>query len=362
MTPPVDAAAYAAAEDSLARLLDTRRSVTLIQGEAILLLEAVARGLGGPGVRALNLVSGPYGEALGDWLAVGGATVDHLRVPFDQALSAAAVREALAAAHYDVVCVVHAEAATGVVNPLAEIAAAAREGGAVVAVDAVASVGADPLLIDEWDLDLVMIGPQKSLGGPAGVCGLVASDRGWAQIAANPDAPRESILSLLDWKERWLDAGRRRIPGYAYEHEMLALIGALSALGDDIGLVDLVGRHRRAAAAVRAGAAALGLRPWVADADEAAGVVTLLRPGDGVAADALVAATGRWLGRTGLVGPAPGPLAIEAFRVLHTGSGAEPAAVVAALTALALGLRDLGATPDLDGALAAARPLLDIGT
>lgn len=318
MTEPltIDAFVYAETERRLGALLDTERDVLILQGEAILLLEAAARGLGGPGVRALNLVSGPYGEQLGEWLAVGGAHVEHLAVEFDRALSVEAVAAALRRERFDVVSVVHAEAATGVVNSLAEIAIAAHEAGAVLLVDAVASVGAEPLPIDALDLDLVMIGPQKTLAGPAGVCALIANDRGWGRIAANPEAPRRSSLSLLDWKERWIDAGRQVLPGYAYQEEMRALISAIDALDGDVGLAGLVERHQRAALAVRLGALALGLEPWVEDSSQAASVATLLRPPAGVSVGSIVDAAAPYLegGRVGLIGAAPGPLAGAALR------------------------------------------------
>jgi aspartate aminotransferase-like enzyme len=352
----IDAATYAETERRLGTLLGTGRDVLLLQGEAILVLEATARGLGGPGVRALNLVSGPYGEELGRWLAEGGAHVEHLAVPFDQALDPEVVRTKLAGGRFDVVSVVHAEAATGVVNPLGALAAAAHAAGAVIAVDAVASVGAEPLPIDDWGLDLVMIGPQKALGGPAGVCALVAAERGWAAIASNPAAPRNSILSLLDWKQRWIDAGRRRIPGYTYEYEMRALLEALGGLGEDVGLVRLIDRHQRARSAVRAGLTALGLELWVADEREAAAVVTLARPPSGVSVGAIVESASRRLERRheGLLTPAPGPLAERALRVNHTGPAARRASVLAAVGALAAALQEHGRNTNLEAALEAA--------
>lgn len=361
--PPIDAATYAWTERRLATLLDTTQSPLLLQGEAILVLEAAARGLGGPGVKALNLVSGPYGEAIGNWLAVGGAEVEHVSVEFDRALDPSAVRTVLAGGGFDIVSVVHAEAATGVVNPLAEIAEAVHEAGAVLMVDAVASVGAEPLPIDELGLDLVMIGPQKAMAGPAGVCALIANERSWARIAANPAAPRDSILSLLDWKQRWIDGGRRQIPGYAYEHEMRALIAALDALDGDIGLERLIDRHQRARAGTRAGAGALGLEPWVADEQHAAAVVTLLRPPAGVSVQTLADATAPYLGERnrGLVTPAPGPLAVRALRVNHTGAAANPECVIAAITALSSGLRRLGLSSDLNAALTATEQALFAG-
>lgn len=360
MTHAIDAAMYAETERRLAALLDTERDVLILQGEAILLLEAAARGLGGPGVRALNLVSGPYGQQLGDWLAVGGADVEELAVKFDRALDADAVAAALAREDFDVVSVVHAEAATGVVNPLAEIAVAAHEAGAVVLVDAVASVGAEPLLIDALDLDLVMIGPQKTMAGPNGVCALIANDRGWGRIAANPSAPRSSSLSLLDWKERWIDAGRHSVPGYVYEHEMRALIAALDELDGDVGLELLVERHQRAALAVRLGALALGLEPWVEDSSQAAAVATLVRPPAGLTVAEIVAGAAQYLdgGRTGLIGTAPGPLAGAALRINHTGEAARPEPVLAAIVALAGALRGLGRAGNLELALSAAERAL----
>lgn len=356
----IDASAYAATERRLARLLETERDVLLLQGEAVLALEAVARGLGGPGVRALNLVSGPYGIVFGDWLAAGGATVEQRTAQAGRALGPDAVRDALALGRFDLVSVVHAEAANGVVNPLREIAAVAHAAGAIVVVDAVASVGAEPLAIDDWDLDLVTIGPQKALAGPAGVCALVAGDRGWAAIERNPSAPRESILSLLDWKQRWIDAGRQQVPGYVYEHEMRALTAALDELSADPGLRQLVERHRLAGAATRAGARALGLEPWVAHDPEAASVATPLRPPGGVSPSDLVTAAGRCLDgeRAGLVTAAPGPLAESAIRVNHTGAAAQPSSVLAALRALAGAIGELGLEADVDAALAAAEQVL----
>jgi aspartate aminotransferase-like enzyme len=352
----IDAAVYADAERRLARLIGTSRDLLLLQGEAILVLEATARGLGGPGVRALNLVSGPYGKVIGDWLSVGGADVSQLEVAFDSAIDPETVRTALADGHFDVVSVVHAEAATGVVNPLAEIARAAHEAGALILVDAVASVGAEPLEIDELELELVMIGPQKGPGGPSGVCALIASERGWAQIEANPAAPRESIISLLDWKQRWIDAGRQRIPGYAHEYEMRALLEMLDRHQSDDGLVRVIERHARARDGTLAGARALGLKPWVRDAAQAAGVATLLRAPQEITVDALTRAAIAHLDEldAGLLGPAPGPLAGHALRINHTGEAARPEPVIAAISALGAGLRELGLDPDIDAAVAAA--------
>lgn len=355
MTVPIDAAAYDAIERALAALIETEREVLILQGEAILALEAVALGVGGPGVRVLNLVSGPYGEVIGRWLERGGAEVRQLASSFDRALERADVERVLAAEQFDVVSVVHAEAATGAVNPLAEISRLAHAAGALVLVDAVASVGAEPLELDAWDLDLVAIGTQKALSGPNGVCALIAGPRGWDAIERNPSAPRESILSLLDVKHAWIDSGRARLPFYCNDHEMRALQGALAARAEE-GIVGCIERHHRARDAARAGVRALGLAPWVAADEQAAAVVTLVAPPDGVAAGRLLSASIAALprGSSGLLTAAPGPLVDTALRLNHTGDQAALAPVLEAVGALALGLHQLGIPADAGAALGAA--------
>ncbi len=352
---PVGAAEYAAAEDALARLLGTSREVLLLQGEAILALEALARGLGGPGTRVLNVVTGPYGQVIGRWLAAGGAEVQAVAVAFDRAIALESVASALEAGRYDLVSVVHAEAATGVVNPVREIAALAHEAGALVLVDAVASVGAEELAIDAWGLDLVALGFQKALAGPSGVCGVVVSDDGWERIAGNPGAPRDSILSLLDWKRDWLDAGRAALPVIPHHLELRGLETMLAARAAE-GIDGAVRRHALARDAARAGLRALGVVPWVASDDDAAAVATLLTAPPGIAPDALLAAARPALAdpAVGLLALAPGPLASQALRIGHTGDGARLAAVGEALAALGLGLRTLGREADVGAALAVA--------
>jgi aspartate aminotransferase-like enzyme len=347
------AAGYAAVEDVCRRVLATEKDLFVFQGEAVVALEAVARGLGRPGLRAVNLVSGPYGAVFGQWLAEGGGAVADVPVPFDRAVPTGLVERALDGPEPTaLVALVHAEAATGAVNDLAAIARAAKAAGALVAVDAVASVGAEPLLIDEWDLDFVVLSAQKALAGPAGATVVVVSEAGWAALAAAPGAPTPSVLSLLVWRDQWLRGGRRSLPVIPAHLETEALGAAMERVAGE-GLGRVIARHRRAATAVRAALPFLSLAPWVADVHEAAAIATLVKaPGPGV--PALVAAAAGQVGEAApLVGAAPGPLAAEAVRVNHTGAAARLASVLVAVTALGRGMSALGHPVDLASALEA---------
>ncbi len=139
-----------------------------------------------------------------------------------------------------------------------------RAHGALFMLDAVASVGAEPLLPDAWGVDLCVIGAQKAMGGPAGVSAVSVSERAWERMAANPAAPRRSYLSLLDWKERWIDGGRTALPHAPAQLEMLGLEACVARIEEE-GAETVMARHASAAAATRAGALALGggLEPYV---------------------------------------------------------------------------------------------------
>jgi aspartate aminotransferase-like enzyme len=330
--PPLTAARFASIERDTAALLGCARDLVLVQAEAILALEAAARGLGAPGRVCLNIVTGPYGALFGSWLEQAGADVVELAVPLDRAVTGAEVRAALAAhPQIAIVAVVHAEAATGVVNPLADIAAVATQHGALLVVDAVASAGAHAVDVEGLDLDICVYGPQKGLAGPPGVAPVAISARAWEALRTAPAPWRSSSLSLLDWKERWIDAGRTAIPGTPSVLELLALESACARLAAET-LTAAIARHQLGAAACRAGVEAMGLTPWASDPAQAAAVCTTVRLPEGRAAAEVLTTARERFGVALLAGA--GDLVTQLLRIDHMGSGANPAAVIAALAAL----------------------------
>ncbi|MBT2504376.1 alanine--glyoxylate aminotransferase family protein [Streptomyces sp. ISL-98] len=348
---PLTAAHFAAIERRVASLLSTEQDVVIMQGEALLPLEGCIRGGARPGSAALNVVTGPYGQTFGNWLRDCGAAVFDLTVPFHTAVTAEQVGRALDEhPEIDFVSVVHAEAATGNTNPVAEIGEVVRAHGALFMLDAVASVGAEPLLPDEWGVDLCVIGAQKAMGGPAGVSAVSVSARAWERLAANPSAPRRSYLSLLDWKERWIDGGRRALLHAPAQLEMLALEACVERIEAE-GLDALMARHSAASSATRAGAVALGggLEPYVLGAREAAPVATTLRAPSGVDASELVAKALADDPSLPLIAGG-GALSKEMIRVNHYGVDATRGAVLSSLGALGAALSEFGCHVDLEAA------------
>src|SRR5438128_4347972 len=259
-------------ERKLAEIFRTENDVLLMQGEAVLGLEAAARGLVQPGTPVLNLVQGVFGKGMGYWLKDFGAELHELEVPYNDAVDPAEVE------HYleehpgiELVTVVHSETPSGTVCDVSAIGPIARAHGALTLVDCVSSLGGIPFRTDEWQLDVCVAGPQKCLAGPPGMSLMTVSGAAWEKIRANPAAPRASFLSLLDWKEQWLEGGK-----FPYTPSVSDVHGVEAACDEllEEGLEASIRRHELAARATRAGIRAMGIELWPRSEEISAACVT----------------------------------------------------------------------------------------
>jgi len=140
-------------------------------------METAVANLVREGTRALVVVTGYFGERLAQMCERYGAIVKRVDVEWGRACNPEVLRAALKASPADLVCLVNAETSTGVLNPLRELAAIAREHGALTIVDAVTSFGGHPLDVAGWGLDAVYSCTQKCLGAPSGLAPVVFAPR-----------------------------------------------------------------------------------------------------------------------------------------------------------------------------------------
>jgi alanine-glyoxylate transaminase/serine-glyoxylate transaminase/serine-pyruvate transaminase len=318
-----------------------------VSGTGTSAMETAVANLVGDGMRVLSLVGGYFADRLAGMSERHGGTVTRLPFEWGRAVDPDAVRRALNAAPADIVTVVHAETSTGVLNPVAEIAAVAREHGALTIVDAVTSLGGHPLEMERWGLGAVYSCAQKCVGAPSGV----------APIAFSPDALARRVkarsfafdLGLLE--DYWV---RRK-----YHHTICAsllypLREALLMIEEE-GLEARWARHERHHRALAAGINAMGLsllppeaeRLWTLNAigvpggvDEAAVRRQMLQEFDIE------------------IGAGLGPLAGKIWRVGLMGAGSTPAIVLLFLGTFESVLRAQGfSVPRGAGAAAALETL-----
>jgi aspartate aminotransferase-like enzyme len=334
--PVYPAERYATLARRIGVLLKTDNDVLLVQAEAVVALEAVATSLAKPGLSAFNIVTSPYGGWFGQWLRRSGATVIDIVARPGRPIEVEAITAALDAnPGVRVLALVHAESASGILNPLPEIAALARARGIVTVVDAVASVGGHALDVAGSGIDIAVIGPQKALGGPAGVSALSVSPRAW-ELILRDDAPRDSILSLVDLKA-WVDAGGGALPGTPAPLEFFALEASLDRVEAE-GIEQIVARHERAASASRAGLAALGASLWV-PAEQASNLVTTVSVPSGVESSSVI---GFSAGLGVELTPGVGAGSAHLIRFNHTGPRATFQTVLANVVAYGAALRRAG--------------------
>jgi aspartate aminotransferase-like enzyme len=336
----------AALADEFGRLVGPEAVALPVFAEATVALQSLARELAGTGRRVLNVVSSRYGHGFEAWLRGYGGVCESLEAPAGRALSPAALDGALSHhPEFDTVFLAHGEAITGVLHPLPELVAVAHRHGALIAVDAVATVGAVAI---PAEVDAAVLGPQKALGGPSGLSAAVISPTGWPLLAPGPD-PVPSALSLRWLRDEWLGRGRTETPSIPPVLDVLAAEDAFLELERE-GLPARLERHRTAAQAVRAGLRAGGVRPRVpaAEANPLATAVDLSAGLDAAAVSAAARqAGGHWLADVdGAVGPA--------VRSTHFAAEATPDGTVRVLVALAAGLAAAGGAFDLGAALDAS--------
>lgn len=338
--------------EKAAAFFQTSNDMLLLQGEGILGLEGAARSLTAPGMHVLNLVQGVYGKGMGYWLTSFGAVLHEIEVPYNEAVDPTAVDDYLAA-HPEIklVTIVHSETPSGTITDISRIGPIARKHGAITLVDALSSIGGVPFLPDDWQLDVCISGGQKCLGGPVGVTMASVSAGAWERMLGNEHAPRDSYLSLIDWKLKWLEKGV--FPFTPSVTDITGLEAALDQILEE-GIAEAIARHAACAEVTRAGILAMGLELWPASIEISGNPITAIRVPDGIRHESLSAHIREHYGVMLSTGQSAGNL----IHIAHMGPTATGMYPFVGLAALGQGLLDLGASVDVGAGITAALAVL----
>ena len=230
---------------------DDRALTLATSGTGTSAMEAAVANAVSDGTRGLVIVTGYFGDRLAQIFERYGARVRRLDVEWGRAVDPQKLRDELRREGADVVGIVHAETSTGVRNPVRELAAIAREHGALTIVDTVTSLGGHPIDLAGWGVDIAYSCAQKCIGAPSGVAPLAVSGQ-----ARNRLVPcRSFYLDLKLLEDYWV--------GRKYHHTMCtslvyALREALLMIEEE-GLEARYARHERHHRALATGIEAMGL-------------------------------------------------------------------------------------------------------
>ncbi len=227
------------------------------------------------GDRVLVGNNGKFGERWAKMSQAFGLQVEEITAEWGSPLDPEAFKAKLEAdtqKTIKAVIITHSETSTGVLNDLQTINGYVKaHGEALIMVDAVTSLGAVNVPMDEWGLDMVASGSQKGYMIPPGLGFVAVSAKAWKayETATLP----KFYLDLGAYKKA---TDKSSSPFTPPVNLMYGLKVALEMMKVE-GLDRMFTRHQRLTQATRAAIKGLGL-PLLAPDDAASCAVTAVMP------------------------------------------------------------------------------------
>lgn len=209
-----------------------------------------------PGDKVLVAVKGYFGLRLADMASRYRADVVTIERPWGEAFSLDELEQALALHRPAILAIVHAETSTGICQPLEGVGDLCRKYDCLLLLDTVTSLGAVPLYLDDWKVDLAYSCSQKGLSCPPGLGPFTMGPRAEAKMMARQGKVPNWYLDVTLLNQYW---GSDRVYHHTAPVNMnFGMREALRLLAEE-GLEVSWSRHRSNAELLWAGLERLGL-------------------------------------------------------------------------------------------------------
>ena len=242
---------YAKIQPQLQQLLYTKQLVYISTSSAWGVMEGAIRNL--VTKKVLNCMCGAFSDKWFDVSKRCGKNAEALQVEWGSPIRAAAVDQKLATGQFDALTLIHNETSTGVMSPLAEIAALKKKYPDVMfIVDAVSSLSATKIEFDALGIDVLLAGTQKAFALPPGTAVFTCSPAVLARAATVKD--RGYYFDFVEFQKNAEQSMTPSTPSIGHVY-------ALASKLDDIfaeGLETRFARHLKLAEMTRAWAAKHG--------------------------------------------------------------------------------------------------------
>ena len=261
--------------DGLKWLHQTQNDVLMLTASGTGAMEAGIINVLSVGDRVLVGSNGKFGQRWVQVCEAFGLKTEVISAEWGKALNPDDFKTALEAdteKNIKAVIVTHSETSTGVLNDLQTIAGYVHaHGEALILVDAVTSLGACSVPIDEWGLDVVASGSQKGYMVPPGLGFVTMGDRAWKAYETS-NIPK-FYLDLGPYRK----SGAKNTTPFTPPVSLFFAIQVALKMMQEEGLDNIFARHARLQQATRAAMKALNLPLFAAD-EVASPAVTAVMP------------------------------------------------------------------------------------
>jgi 2-aminoethylphosphonate-pyruvate transaminase len=248
----------------------------LLQGSGSYGVEAALGSFAPKDKKTLMLTNGAYGERAIKALAYMNR--DFISYETDE-LEAPSAEEvtALLKANPDIgaVFMVQCETTSGIVNPVADIAAVAQKAGCVVILDAMSSFGAMDLSMKRMGIDVLISSANKCIEGVPGFTYVIARRD---LLEASQGISHSLALDLYEQWAYMQKSGQFRFTPPT--HTLVAFAKALEQHAEEGGQKGRLARYQKTAKALRDGMRRIGLTPLLNDNETGPIIQTFATPRD----------------------------------------------------------------------------------
>ncbi len=220
-------------------------------------MEATLCNLIEPGDEIIVCVNGFFGTRMADIVKRCRGNLHVVEGNWGSIIDPEDVENKLKAVNAKMVCIVHAETSTGVLQPLDEISALAKRYDALLLVDCVTSLGGVPVNLDASGIDVAYSCSQKCLSCPPGLSPVSFSDRAVEIVHERKTEVQSWYLDIRMISNYW---GEERVYHHTAPISMNYAINEALKLVYEEGLTQRYHRHQLHSQALAVGLESIGVK------------------------------------------------------------------------------------------------------
>lgn len=243
--------------DGMKYVLGTENNVYVIGASGTGAMEMAVANTVNAGDKIIVASIGVFGDRWDAIAKVYGANIVKIAAEWGTAVKPAELKKALDE-NPDAVAVFTTlnETSTGVYNDIEAFGKLTANHKALLVVDGISGIGAQPFYMDKWNVDIIAVGSQKGLMIPPGLAYIAASKKAWAVIE-NCKSPK----FYFDMKKYEKAATKEKMPDTPFTSAVSLVCQQAAALKliKEEGIEKVWERHEKLSKAVREGIKALGL-------------------------------------------------------------------------------------------------------